>query len=38
MVFAWATSGGQLVCAELTDTESDARNTALVTVAKTFFI
>ena len=38
MLLAWATSGGQLVCAELTDTESDARNATLVTVANSFFI
>ena len=36
--FAWATSGGQLVWAELTDADSDAMNTTLVTVAKTFFM
>jgi hypothetical protein len=35
---AWATSGGQLVWAELTDADSDAMNTTLVTVANSFFI
>jgi hypothetical protein len=38
MDFAWATSGGQLVWAELTDADSDAMNTTLVTVANSFFI